>query len=159
MILKLVSCCSAAVVAGVSLSQLSGTAVPLFLLFQTSECGDCCTLLSSPRGLLDKFGVMWLAGKCCRFVLAYWYFPTELNWIMRCFQGKHRWEKKTCLSNTYTKFVLLCTLCTSCLNLLKQVVILCVLGLLPTAVQQHDRSQSDISCLRLRCSVIKSWLP
>lgn len=57
-ILKLMSCCSAAALADVSLSRLSDTAVPLFLLFQTSECGDCCTQLSSPRGLPDRFRVM-----------------------------------------------------------------------------------------------------
>ncbi len=35
-------------------------------------------------------GLEWckrLAGKYSRCVLAYWYFPSELNWITRCFEG------------------------------------------------------------------------
>lgn len=72
----------APVLADVSLRQLSGMTVPYFLLFQTSESGDSGTLISSPRGLLDR--LQWckrLAGKYLGFVLAYRYFPVKLIWI------------------------------------------------------------------------------
>lgn len=47
------SCCSSAVKA---VFTASGTAGPLPPLFQTTECGDCCARLASPRGLPGSSG-------------------------------------------------------------------------------------------------------
>lgn len=58
---------------------------PHFLLFQTSECGDCCSLIIHPTGLLDRFGVKDWQGHTllyCRCLLTYnCFFTTDLNTI------------------------------------------------------------------------------
>lgn len=67
--------------------------------FQAQHCHfSCCSrpvsvVTVAPRSAVQEdywTGLEWckrLAGKYNGFVLAYWYFPIELNGITRCFQG------------------------------------------------------------------------
>lgn len=98
-ILKLVSCCSSAVMADASLSS-----------FQAQQDHfPCCSrpvsvVTVAPCSAVQEdywTGLEWCKrlGNYCGLVLAYWYFPIELNWIMRLFQGS-TYGKLLFLNNT-----------------------------------------------------------